>query len=241
MSDEVAPYSVRANAEFQSHGRMDVKPSETEITIISDKDRYRQAAKKITASADSVLEIGCSSGATTRILARTGARVVAVDKTLEFIAGLQEELRKYDNVTVECVDGRNIPRLAELMPSPTVILIDIGGDANLDTVAFQLRLCLRAFKPQAVVVRSFELATLASLIGEVEAPAVSGIDSSEHPMGQDPLTNLLDLSRSTSTDTRCFAARRLGLLGTKPARDRLREMADDPHPRVRRAAERTGE
>jgi hypothetical protein len=51
----------------------------------------------------------------------------------------------------------------------------------------------------------------------------------------------LDLSFSTSTDIRCFAARRLGMLRTAHARDRLHEMIGDPHPKVRRAAERAYE
>ena len=141
-------------------------------------------------------------------------------------------------MVVACLDGRNIPALAALMPSPTVVFIDLGGDAHLDTIALQLRLCLRAFVPRLVVVRNFELATLASLIGQVEPPLLSGLLPAARPLGRDRLTNLLDLSASTSTDTRCFAARRLGTLPTALARDRLQEMLADPHPSVRRAAAR---
>ena len=238
MGDETGQYNTRENAEFQKHGRMDVRPSDTEIVVVSSKDSFRRMAKTLPAPGDAVLEIGCSTGAATRNLIATGARVVAVDKSAELVGRLQEELREHEDAVVACLDGRNIPGLAALMPSPTVIFIDIGGDANLDSVALQLRLCLRAFRPRAVVVRSFELATLASLIGEVEPPQLSGLDPAERPLGRDLLSNLLDLSCSTSTDTRCFAARRLGMLRTVRARDRLREMVADPHPKVRRAAER---
>ncbi len=146
-------------------------------------------------------------------------------------------MRGFENAVVACVDGRNIPALATLMSSPTIIFIDIGGDAHLDNVALQLRLCLRAFQPHLIVVRSFELATLASLIGEVETPHISGLRP-EEDSGRDQLSNLLDLSHSTSTDTRRFAARRLSGLSAARARDRLHEMTSDPHPGVRKTAQR---
>lgn len=237
MADD-AQYSMKENAEFQQHGRMDVRPADTEIVVVSAKDSYRRMARTVPTAGDAVLEIGCATGDATRQLASAGARVVAVDKSPQFVDKLQEELRELEDVVVACLDGRNIPGLAALMPSPMLIFIDLGGDANLDVVALQLRLCLRAFQPRLVVIRSFELATLVSLIGEVEPPKISGLHPAEWPLGQDVLTNLLDLSCSTSTDTRCFAARRLGMLRTDRARDRLHEMAADAHPKVRRAAER---
>ena len=227
------------NVKFCKNGRMNVQPSDVEIIAISAKDSFRRMARTLPTPQDTVLEIGCSTGAATQALAATGARVVAVDKSAQFVRKLEEDMRGFKNAVVACVDGRNIPALAALVPSPTVIFIDIGGDAHLDNVALQLRLCLRAFQPRLIVVRSFELATLASLIGEVEPPQISGLRPVEdRVLGRDLLSNLLDLSSSTSTDTRCFAARRLGKFNTTPARDRLHEMISDPHPSVRRAAQR---
>jgi len=238
LEDRTAQYSMKENTEFQKNGRMDVQLADTEIIVVSAKDSFRRMAKTCPTSEDAVLEIGCSTGEATRNLVATGARVVAVDKSPEFAQKLQEELQEHEGVVVACLDGRNIPALAALVPSPTVIFIDLGGDAHLDIIALQLRLCLRAFQPRMVVVRSFELATLASLIGDVEPPQLSGLRPVDRPLGRDLLSNLLDLSCSTSTDTRCFAARRLGTLRDGRARDRLQEMIADPHPGVRRAAER---
>ena len=241
MPDQDAQYSMKENAQFQKHGRMDVRLGDTEIIVVSAKDSFRHMAKTLPTPEDDVLEIGCSTGAATRHLAATGARVVAVDKAPKFVETLQREMREHQNVEVACLDGRDIPGLAALASSPTLIFIDIGGDSHLDIIGLQLRLCLRAFQPRTVVVRSFELATLASLIGQVEPPQLSGLRPVDRPLGRDLLSNLLDLSCSTNTDTRCFAARRLGRLGSTRARDRLREMTSDPHPSVRRAAEGASE
>lgn len=235
--EHAASYSLEDNTRFQKHGRMDVPPGDTEIAAVSAKESYRYLARTKPTAADSVLEIGCSTGAATRNLVATGAQVVAVDRSARFVEELQQEFLGNGQVTIACLDGRNIPGLAELAPEPTAIFIDIGGDAHLDLVALQVRLCLRAFRPRAVVVRSFELATLASLIGRVEPPELSGLGPSEHPLGRDELTNLLDLSHSTSTQTRCFAARRLGMAEDGRARERLSEMKGDAHPKVRRAVE----
>jgi hypothetical protein len=236
--NSAATFSLKQNDDFQRHGRMTVNASHTEIIAVSAKDSYRQLARTLPTAADEVLEIGAASGDATQALAETGARVVAVDKAATCRSRLQTRFTDQDNVVAACVDGRNVPRLAELAPSPTLIYIDIGGDAHLDAVALQLRLCLRAFEPRVVVVRSFELATLASLIGQVEPPHLSGLRPEERPLGRDLLTNLLDLSGCTSTETRCFAARRLGQLADESARARLADMEHDPHPKVRQAAAR---
>ncbi len=232
-----ATFSTQANAEFQKHGRMDVQAADTEIIVLSNKDSFRNIARTLPTPEDVVLEIGCSTGEATRLLATTGARIIAVDKSPSCVRHLQQELRPHEHVVVACLDGRNIPGLADLVENPTIIFIDVGGDAQLDIVALQLRLILRAFRPRTIVVRSFELATLSCLVAQVEPPELSGLRPSERPLGHDMLGNLLDLSNSTSSDTRCFAAHRLGTIAEDDARHRLGEMLADPHPRVRRAAE----
>ena len=188
--------------QFYKNGRMNVRPADVEIIVVSASDHktkslvnevntFRRLASTLPTPKDTVLEIGCSTGAATQALVATGARVVAVDRCTQSIRKLQDDMRGYENAVVAHVDGRNIPALAALMPNPTVIFIDIGGDAHLDNVALQLRLCLRAFHPRLLVVRSFELATLASLISEVETPQISSLRPvGGRVLGRDPLSNL---------------------------------------------------
>lgn len=224
---------------FDKNSRANIRPSDVEIIVVSASDTFRRLARTLPTPEDAVLEIGCCTGATTQALAATGAQVVAVDRSAQFIQKLQEDMRGYENAVVARIDGRNIPALVALLPDPTVIFIDIGGDARLDNVALQLRLCLRAFHPRLIVVRSSELATLASLISEAETPRTSGLRPvGDRVFGRDHLSNLLDLSCSTSVDSRVFAVRHLSKCSMPRAHDRLKEMVSDPHPRVRRAAER---
>jgi SAM-dependent methyltransferase len=215
-----------------------VAAGQVEVRVVSSIDRYRQLARELPVESDRILEIGCSTGESTRLLARRAAQVVAVDVSDELVARLQAELAGCAKVQVARIDGRNTPQLVALLPDPTLIFVDIGGTAHLDNVALQLRLCLKAFAPRLLVVRSFELATFAGLLTLVEppeTPALSAQDTSD-PRAH-TLQHLLDLSHSSNTDSRVFAVHRLRDLGAEEARQRLQELTDDPHRRVRRAAQ----
>ena len=204
MKDKSAQLMMKDSLEgwFDKNGRINIRPSDVEIIVVSASDTFRRLARALPTPKDAVLEIGCCTGATTQALVATGARVVVVDRSAQSIRKLQDDMRGYENAVVAHIDGRNIPALAALLPDPTAIFIDIGGDAHLDNVALQLRLCLRAFHPRLLVVRSFELATLASLISEVEMPQISGLRPvGGRVLGRDSLSNLLDLSCSTSVDS----------------------------------------
>lgn len=215
-----------------------VVPGTVEVLVVSSINRYRQLARELPVETDRILEVGCSTGESTRLLAQRAARVVAVDVSAELVARLQAEMAGCAEVQVARIDGRNTPQLVALLPDPTLIFIDIGGTAHLDNVALQLRLCLKAFAPRLIAVRSFELATFAELLTLIEppeTPAFSPQDTSD-PQAH-TLQHLLDLSRSSNTDSRVFAVHRLRDLDVEEAWLRVQELADDPHRRVRRAAQ----
>jgi precorrin-6B methylase 2 len=217
-------------------------PSQLEIHVVATAQRYRRLARELPLPTDSALEIGCSTGMTTRVLARSCASVVAVDIDPERVKTLQADLAHIDSVRVSGADGRLPADLAALIDKPDLIFMDVGGNALLDNVACVLRQCLRAFSPRVLVVRSYELSAVFSLVKSVEKPDYwfrQQVDPADS-LGL-ALESLLDLSRSSSKDSRLLAARKLRQLGTPEALARLREMADDPHPRVRRAANPSNE
>lgn len=209
-----------------------------EIVVVSSPTEYRRLARQRVQAEDRVLEIGCSTGEATLRLAKTGAMVLAVDVGAVMVAKAQALLAPYPAVTILLLDGRDVPALAQRLPEPTVIFVDIGGDATLDNVALQLRECLRTFSPRLLVVRSFELATLCSLVTECETPQDARFpQASSRDHAARVLDNLLTLSRCTDPDSRMYAARRLRHLRTPQGLERLAEMAaDESHPGVRKAA-----
>jgi SAM-dependent methyltransferase len=214
-------------------------PRRTRISVVSTVERYRRLAGTLPAPGDAVLEIGCSTGEATRLLAATAARVLAVDVSAGMVERARAAAAGLASVTVAHLDGRDTAALAALLPRPDLVFVDVGGDARLDAVALQLRQCLLAFAPRALVVRSAELAAICAALGEVEAPEAGRLGPAR---SQDPrahaLESLLDLSHSSGVRNRVFAARKLRAhAGDSPAaRARLAELAQDPDPRVRRIA-----
>ena len=205
-----------------------------QIKVVSTAQYFRRLARQLPTAKDIVLEIGCSTGEATRILAATGARVLAVDIAAEMIETLQTEMAGTDNVRVVWLDGRDIGALVAMIEQPDLIFLDVGGNALLGNVASVLSQCLKTFMPRMVIVRSSELAHMANLIDEVEPPPLLSVTLEER-LGR-ALGSLLELSQSQVDSDRVFAARKLRELGTAQARERLEQMKNDPDSRVRRIA-----
>jgi SAM-dependent methyltransferase len=246
----------------------------TAVTVVSSVERYRRLARTLPLPGETVLEIGCSTGEATRLLAeRIGPDgwVVAVDVSAEMADTARRALASHPHaarVTVAELDGRNAPALVRLLETaragdaesqqqhpdagsdqagPHVIFLDVGGDAQMDSLAFAVRQCLRTFVPRALVVRSAELAALCGRVVEVEtpdegpAPEADPLLPAEAPGSPaHALAHLIALSRSTVLSNRVFAARKLRLETDPAARARLAELADDPEWSVRRVVQSSG-
>lgn len=209
-----------------------------EIIVVSSTDQFRKLARDLPGSQASVLEIGCSTGETTQILARHSAQVVAVDVSHEMVDKAKCNTAGFSNVMVAAVDGRDMGQLRLMLPNPDLIFLDVGGTALLGNVTSLLRECLRVFEPKTIVVRSFELAELWSLITTAEMPKKRTLRRTTAG-GKKKLAmkSLLDLSRSNIANDRIFAARKLRHIKTQDAIHRLSEMADDPNSKVRRISQ----
>jgi SAM-dependent methyltransferase len=217
-------------------------PREPRILLVSTARTFRRLVAREVRPDDAVLEIGCSTGETTRLLAAQAKTVLAVDISDELVAKTAELFKDSPNVTVKKVDARNMPTLAQLMPAPDVVFIDVGGAALLSNAGFVMRQCLVAFKPRVMVVRNTELAAVASLLESVEVPLPEDWPFTPLPTGDESamrLENLLAVSRAEQTESRVFAIRRLRLYDDPRARQRIQDLAKDSQPRVRRIAQAT--
>ncbi|NCC50778.1 MAG: methyltransferase domain-containing protein [Spartobacteria bacterium] len=219
--------------------RMSLGADRPEILVVSSTARFRSLAKRIPQPSDTVLEIGCSSGGTTRNLIKSGARIFATDNSRTFTDQLREELEDTPRVSVHHVDGRNINELVRLVAAPNLIFIDIGGDARLDHIALQVRFCLLAYRPRLIVVRNFELAWVTSMTTLSEPPD-EHVDCFPLLSESDDLTleTLLELSHSANVNNRIYAVRKLLGLEAPAAAERIAAMRHDPEARVRRTIER---
>jgi len=211
-----------------------------QVIVVSTVRRFRSLARELVRDGDSVLEIGCSSGETTRLLAQRAGKVLAVDVSPQFAERTARDLACLANVIVQRIDGRNVPSLVKLMPHPDLVFVDVGGSAQVDNAAFVARQCLLAFHPRALVIRNTEMAALLSLVERVEIPLAKDWPFAPMATGDEArmrLQNLLAVSRSDHPTSRVFAAKHLALYHEPEARRRIEELAADPQPRVRRTAE----
>jgi len=216
---------------------MSVEQANPEIIVVSAVEDYRRLAKERIAATDAVLEIGCATGLTTKALARTGAKVVAIDCSEEVLVKARAAVAGQGKVEIARGDWRDLAAMKELLPEPDVIFLDIGGTALLDNVALLLRQCLRAYRPRLLVVRSHELADVVSLVADYRVPTRPVLR--RPPVAetdQAALAALLDLSHSERVGNRLFAVRKLRQIDDPAAQARLVELTNDPSKRVSHAA-----
>ncbi len=139
------------------------------IIITSDVLEYRRKIRELISKDDHVLEIGCASGKTTKILAEICAKVYAIDKSLPEVNRAKNILSKYENAFVECLDAFDIKSILSrvrenLGGKVDVILIDIGGLEDPGKVISLLWRYLHIFKPRLIIVKNALLKRIAKAI-----------------------------------------------------------------------------
>ena len=80
--------------------------NQTKIQVVSDCDTFRARAKELTRASDHVLEVGCSTGETSRVLAKHAKKVLAVDNSFVAVEEAKANSEGVSNVTFMRVDAR---------------------------------------------------------------------------------------------------------------------------------------
>lgn len=162
------------------------------IKLSYDVKRYRQDLKNIVNSDDTVIELGCHLGGTTRIFPDT-CNVIAVDNSPEAVDKMSEL-----DVTFISGDVRLHDVLAEvfaIVQSCDVLAIDLGGGYHPDTVFKVFYIWSSTFKPKHTVIRNrglLEFFNSATGSGE-EYVSAEGYLESYHDAGIPPQIKEFDL------------------------------------------------
>ncbi|MEE2708660.1 MAG: methyltransferase domain-containing protein [Gemmatimonadota bacterium] len=212
-----------------------------DFIVVSTIEKYRELAQSHITSGHQVLEIGCSYGETTNILAGLAKRVVAIDIAAEMISHARKALSQTRNVELVLHDARDLSKISELIPRPHAIFIDIGGNQQLDKIATVLRSCLTRFKSELLVVRNVELAGMVSLVTEVEDTcddrSIRTWKRDRCSSQSDLIAHLMDLSSSYLVSNRTYAVRQLKHhIDIPEVLNRILGMKTDDSPTVRRIA-----
>ena len=212
-----------------------------DFIVVSSIEKYRELAQSHITSEHQVLEIGCSHGATTNILAGLAKRVVAIDIATEMISHARKALGQTRNVELLLHDARDLSKIGKLIPHPFAIFIDIGGNQQLDKIATVLRSCLTRFKSELLVVRNVELTGMVSLVTEVENTgddrSIRGWEKDRCFNQSNIIAHLMDLSSSYLVSNRTYAVRQLKhYINSPEVLARILRMKTDNSPTVRRIA-----
>ena len=105
--------------------------SQTQIIVTSETRHFRHQAQNMVTAEDFFLEIGCSFGECTRLLAKLGFSGVAVDHAIDAVTKTRQLLNGYAGISVVQADARDMEHIRQICPAPSVILIDIGGNEPL--------------------------------------------------------------------------------------------------------------
>jgi len=162
--DEVVHYHEKPKRIFPIFGQSTTSSKEAfhpEIVVCSDTPRFRSLSRVVPESYEHVLEVGCSTGEATKILAKHSSRVSALDVGAEMVemtrAQFSEE--ELEQVSVEVVDVRKevwfLMYCEETLikyGDVDVAFIDVGGQSPIDQVAAALQAVLRYAKVRRVIV-----------------------------------------------------------------------------------------
>ena len=127
------------------------------IILTENVAEYRRTIPQVVRPTDSVLEVGCAWGTTSRLLVETGARVVAVD-TSDSILTARET---YPHVEFHQADAFGVRTLLAFGPF-TKAYVDLSGSRAPEAIMKLTRAYIVAFGLEAVVVKNTKLKRFAA-------------------------------------------------------------------------------
>jgi len=163
------------------------------IKLSYDVKKYRCDIKELIRPDDTVIELGCHTGGTTRTLPET-CKILAVDNSPE--AG--DEMNKLSHVMFINGDVRRHEILLEVfktVQSCDLLLIDLGGGYHPDTVFKVFYIWSSTFKPKHTIIRNRGLVEFfnSAKTSEEEYHTENGHLDSYHDSGIPPLIKEFDL------------------------------------------------
>ena len=163
------------------------------IKLSYDVKKYRCDIKELIRPDDTVIELGCHTGGTTRTLPET-CKILAVDNSPE----ATEEINKLHHVMFINGDVRRHEILLEVfktVQSCDLLLIDLGGGYHPDTVFKVFYIWSSTFKPKHTIIRNRGLVEFfnSAKTSEEEYHTENGHLDSYHDSGIPPLIKEFDL------------------------------------------------
>lgn len=147
----------------------------TRVVVCENVREYRRAAKQLVTQVDSVLEIGCHTGETTRFISESAGIVLGVDQVLEHIREAESLVLSGTSFAMgDVFDSRFVQKLAALVSPPegvkpafSVVFVDISDNPEVATLVRLQDILLAILKPRPALL-VFKSQTLKSLLFNCE-------------------------------------------------------------------------
>ena len=151
--------------------RLIMLPTDTRLVIAAETADYRRLSRAFATPADFVVDIGCSYGEGTKLIAAQCPRVLG----LELVSGVVEAARRrHPHIWFEQLDclAANPAELTALCKGCTKVFIDINGTRVLNHVAQIVLLVQQMLRPQLILLKSRQMHKLACEEGVCTADGV---------------------------------------------------------------------
>ena len=135
------------------------------IKLCYDVNDYRRQIRDVINDGDKVIELGCHTGNTSKVILENDVDLIAIDNSPE--AG--EEMEKLD-LTFINADVRlheTLSQVFKLIRRCDVLAIDLGGGYHPDTVFKVFYIWSSTFKPKHTIIRNRGLVEFYNSVSEV--------------------------------------------------------------------------
>lgn len=163
------------------------------IKLSYDIKNYRKDLQELVKSGDTVIELGCHLGGTTRLLPGD-ANIIAIDNSPEAV-GTFDDIPNIQFISGDVRLHEVIGEVYKLVKSCDVLAVDLGGGYHPDTVFKVFYIWSSTFKPTHTVIRNrgiLEFFNSASGSGE-DYKSSKGYLESYHDSGIPPQIKEFDL------------------------------------------------
>lgn len=141
------------------------------IKLCYDVNDYRTQISGAINEGDTVIELGCHTGNTSKVILENDVRLIAVDNSPEASVEMNKLDLTFINADVRLHD--TISDVYKLTQRCDVLAIDLGGGYHPDTVFKVFYIWSSTFKPKSTIIRNRGLVEFYNSISEVMGDFIS--------------------------------------------------------------------
>ncbi|WP_407421649.1 SAM-dependent methyltransferase [Methanobrevibacter sp.] len=135
------------------------------IKLCYDVTDYRRQIRDVINDGDKVIELGCHTGNTSKVILENDVDLIAIDNSPE--AGKEMEKLNLTFINADVRLHETLSQVFKLIQRCDVLAIDLGGGYHPDTVFKVFYIWSSTFKPKHTIIRNRGLVEFYNSVSEV--------------------------------------------------------------------------